>query len=821
MINIYKTHLKTTNEMGDNSTKLNFLTAILRSLLQIASISSLEIVKELTPTEDPYLDSLIERFRRPSDGMPIEILDKTIPIIRSYVDKRFMTGWFENSKYIKNPICKELQQWVQFRNGRPGHGVLDQKLTSEWANKTEELIKFCLTVFEQVIPNTNEDNQLTITINNSKLNIDTPLLIDGHAVVITNVDQKKSRWKMKAQLLSFTNAEEKTLELSDKNVFSNLDNVIEIYKLIEVNNNDQDYILEHNIPIRQTDVFEGRTEELVLLKEWLEDEDSRRCLIYGDGGYGKTTLVLELINQLIEGSLNIVKPLPSVICYYTAKKTRWTSEGISYFTSIEPVIDESIRELMKCIHTVLSKDWYTTSGRALVNKAVDELKKNNYCRDDVLIILDNTETLATTSQQTKDLGQLIEMIGKSLGRVIVTSRRQESIEAKPILIAGLSTKDCINLLRALATEHKAESILKSGEANLRKISEKLMNKPILLEALVVYIGKAKVGIEVALDNLYRKSNDELLEFLYDDAWQRISEQQKETFYAIVSLTCPLDKYSISRTCQLVEIQHSEFQASLLETHFADITDYGSFYEIELAELAKRFFQKKLNEQSKAVQDKIKNIAAEVDTYSSKRHLIEQAYRKDRVAEAFRNEFAKAAKIASDKGDIKTAIDMFKLAIEEDPINSALHDRFAWLLFNKTNDYHQAKKMSEKAVQLNSKNCDAVVNLALINYLLDEIEIGDSLIDDSVKLGRTQSFAFLRKAIARFHKARQVKNIEVALKLNVQAKSMLTSAEKLNKLNDGYDAKNLQNITKHQTLVQRQALDLEKQIRQYQLQTPRP
>ncbi|MFT6702879.1 MAG: hypothetical protein ACJAUM_002756, partial [Pseudomonadales bacterium] len=73
----------------------------------------------------------------------------------------------------------------------------------------------------------------------------------------------------------------------------------------------------------------------------------------------------------------------------------------------------------------------------------------------------------------------------------------------------------------------------------------------------------------------------------------------------------------------------------------------------------------------------------------------------------------------------------------------------------------------------------------------------------------------------FHKARQVKNIEVALKLNVQAKSMLTSAEKLNKLNDGYDAKNFQNITKYQTLVQRQALDLEKQIRQYQLQPPRP
>jgi tetratricopeptide (TPR) repeat protein len=815
MINVYQAHLESVCEMEDNSTKLNFLTCTLRSLLQVASTSSLEVVKELTPTEDPNLDSLIERFRRPSDGMPIEILDKTIPIIRTYVDKNFMTGWFENFKSLQTPVCKQLQEWVQFRNKRTGHGVLDQKHTTEWANKTELLIKSCLLVFKQVIPSVTQDKQLNIAVNNSNLNIDTPLFIDDHAIVITSVEQKKSRWKMKAQLLSFSNAEEKTLELSEKNVFSNLDNVTDIYKLIEVNNNNQDYILEHNTPIRQTDVFEGRVDELLVLKDWLDDEDSRRCLIYGDGGYGKTTLVLECLNQLIEGSLNISRPLPSVICYYTAKKTRWTSEGITYFTSIEPIIDESIRELIRCLHTVLPKDWYTTSGKALVNKAVTELKKNNYSRDDVLIVLDNTETLATTSQQTRELGQLIEMIGKSVGRVIITSRRQESIEAKQLLIEGLSTEDCINLLRALAVEYKAEAISKSGDATLRKISEKLMKKPILLEALVVYIGRAKVGIEAALDSLYRKSNDELLEFLYDDAWERIGEQQKETFYVIVSLTCPLDKYSISRACQLIEIQHSEFQTSLVETHFSNITDYGSYYEIELVELAQRFFQKKLSEQAKGIQDKIKGIASEVTKYSSKRHDIELAYKKDRVAEAFRNEFAKAAKIASDKDDINTAIEMYKLAIEEDPLNSALHDRFAWILFNKTKDYPLAKNMAEKAVKLNPRNCDAIVNLALINYLLDEIQIGDSLIDDSTKLGRTQSFALLRKAIARFHKARNMDNIKEAVELNIEAQGMLSTAEKHNKLNDGYDAKNLQNIRKHQALLRKQALAFEKQIRKNQ------
>ncbi|TOE35622.1 hypothetical protein CGJ44_25425, partial [Vibrio parahaemolyticus] len=101
--------------------------------------------------------------------------------------------------------------------------------------------------------------------------------------------------------------------------------------------------------------------------------------------------------------------------------------------------------------------------------------------------------------------------------------------------------------------------------------------------LVVYVSRASVGIDQALESIYRKSNDELLEFLYEDAWDRIGDLHKDAFFILASLSCPLDQYSISRTCQLVEIQHSEFQTSLSETHFANVTDYGAYYTLELIE----------------------------------------------------------------------------------------------------------------------------------------------------------------------------------------------------------------------------------------------
>lgn len=814
MINIYQDQLAHAGNLQNPSEKLTFLTSILRSLLQLCGTTSLEVVKELTPTDDPALDELIERFRTPSDGLPIQILDKTVSIIRSYVDTRFLSGWFEPTAKCTICISRQLQDWVEFRNTFSAHGVLDQTKTREWSEKTHSLIVSCIDVFKQAIPECEPDEKLKVSFCKKDLYIQTPLLINSHAIVISKVVQKPSGWKMKVQLLSNTKSEMKTVDLCDSNVFANLENVTEIYKIVEVYNNETEQILEHNIPKRQTDNFEGRENEITLLKDWLEDEDSRRCLIYGDGGYGKTTLVLEALNLLLEGALDIKRELPNVICYYTAKKTRWTSEGITYFTSVEPVIEESIRELLKCLFTVLPPEWYKISGRALVDKAANELRNNKFSRDDVLIILDNTETLATTSQQTKELARLIELIGKTLGRVIITSRRQEGIEAKQILIEGLSDSECVNLLKSLAKEHDAESISMAGEANLRKVSNKLMKKPILLEALAVYIGRAKVGIDQALENLYRKSNDELLEFLYEDAWERISHLQKEAFYVMVSLTCPLDKYSVSRACQLVEIQHSEFQASLSETHFSTITDYGSHYELELADLAHRFFKKKLSEQPENIQDRIQSLATEVDQYSSKRHDIEQAYRKDRVAEAFRNEYAKAAKVESDKGNTSLAIEMYELAIEEDPLNSALHDRFAWLLLNKAKLFDKAKDMAEKAIKLNPQNCDAVVTLALTYYRLDEMEVADSYIDDSVKLGRPLSFALLRKAIARFHKVRSLTDTDIkqAVQLNQEARNMLTKAEKQNSIKDGYDAKNLVSIQRHQQFLLKQASKLERMIK---------
>lgn len=107
--------------------------------------------------------------------------------------------------------------------------------------------------------------------------------------------------------------------------------------------------------------------------------------------------------------------------------------------------------------------------------------------------------------------------------------------------------------------------------------------------MVKYISRAQCSIDDAVEQVYKKSSDELLEFLYEDAWIRIGESDQDVFMVLVTLSCPIDSFSVGYTCQELEIQHAEFQSSLDETYFVNLTNYGNRYEIEIIELAMKFF----------------------------------------------------------------------------------------------------------------------------------------------------------------------------------------------------------------------------------------
>lgn len=800
-------------ETMDIADKFLCLTNILRSLLQTISISALELSKSETSTDQIDISGLVDRFKKPTDGMPIDIIDKLTPHLRSHYDKSIFPGWYEKDKTSGKSLSMLLQDWVIFRNKKPGHGVLDKKSMQEWAVRTDDLIETCLKNFSAVIPK-NHNNTLFIDIPSGKLKINFPLIFQGEAIAISEVTQRQGNWKLQLQPLNYESSELKTVSLDEENIFNSFNEARnENHKIVEVECAGKEFIIEHNIPIRQTETFEGRQKEVQLLVDWLNDDDSRRCLIYGDGGYGKTTLVLEAMNRLLEGDLKITKDLPSLICFYTAKMTKWTENGLERFSTVQPVMDECIREIIKFYSPTLDRQWYTANGLSLIDKAVQFLAEKKITRNDLLLIIDNSETLSDSPQKNAELTEFLKQAGKKLGRLIITSRRQESVEVEHILVEGLNESDSVKLLNRLAEIYNALPIVQAGDSKLRATANKLMNKPLLLEALVVYISRSRISIDSAVENIFRKSNDDLLEFLYEDAWDRLNDVQRKLFYIIVSLTSPLNSTAISRACQLVEIQHINFLDSLKETHFASTLDYGSHYELELVELAKRFFEKKLSELDESQKREVIELSNNVDKYTHERIKIEKEYKEDRVSEAFRSEFSKVAKVAVDNNDFPKALEYYKLAVEDDPFNSALHDRFSWFLSNKINDLPLALEMALRAVELNETNCDALVNIALIYYRQANITSGDEYIDKAESRGRAKSFCCLRKAIARYHFTFNEMNIEEKKLTLDDSDRFLKLAERFFTPEIPYAAKTKKSIDKFKQLIIKRRLTLKKQMMQ--------
>lgn len=806
MRNLFETQQAVADQLTSSSEKVNYLCSVLRSLLQVAAVTALEVIREQTPAsvDNAALGAFAKRFSQPTDGLPVEILEVATPVIRGFVSRTYHTGWFEQDPAHGRPLAADVSAWVAFRNKKPAHGVLSKADADEWAPKLSVLLSRCLACFGDSLPRVTVANTLKVTIASSELTVKTPLLRTGLPVVISAVDSRKGLWKLEGQTLSWDKSDTFTVDLPVGSVFEELEsNFPSKFTVIELEHDGAKHSVFSNVPVRQTSTFEGRAKELKALRDWMnEPEESKSCLIHGDGGFGKTTLTLEFLNRFLDGNEQLEVRPPSVISYYSAKMTRWTDEGIVHLRGISDAMEDCVRELLFCLTPVLSKDYYKLSGNALIDRVATEFSQQGFKRVDILLVLDNTETLATTPNEVEEFSAFLKQIGRRLGRVLITSRRREYVASEPLQINALSDAESASLMRRLGEEYNATAIKLAGEATLRRTAQQLSNKPLLIDTLVKYLARSPgVGIAHAIEQVFKKTSDQLLEFLYDDAWLRINELQQDVFLVLVSAAVPLDSLCVADACALVGIQHVEFQKGLDETYFATLTDYGDRYDLQIVEFAGRFFQRQLKKRSDSDRRRIDGFSREVEKRASRRQIVDKVYRQDRVAEAFRSQYAKAAKIAAAQGDIKSAEENFRLALEDEPMNAALHDRFAWFLLIRCQRPEGAIKLAQQAVELDSHNPDAFLTLGLCWYRLGELEKGDKAILAAGRKGKPKALCMLRMGIARYHLVKDAPQAREAVEQLKQAIAYVDQALRSMDPSDSFSEKNMREARKYEALLQ--------------------
>lgn len=497
------------------------------------------------------------------------------------------------------------------------------------------------------------------------------------------------------------------------------------------------------------DVFTGRENEIKTLVDWADDSDSRKCMVWGDGGVGKTTLVVEFLHRLLEGQTT-VEWRPQIISYYTAKKTRWGLQGLEHISAQDIGVADVALDIARMLDKPnLDRSWFDKNPREVIQKLATLLVNMKVDRDSHLIILDNTETMAQSDADIQALAAQFNELSKRVGRVILTSRRRENIEAKPVQTENWSDIEGAEFLRKRGNVLKCSSIKQAGEATLRKYSRLLINKPIALEVFVQAASDPGVSLDNAFQRVQRMQRQDLGQFLYDDAWGRLSPEMRRVLLLMSRVSDSHNQYLMQLCCQRTEVTVAATSEAIEESRgIASVTRVEGTLQIT--------FNPEFYNYCMARWEQLdgKQFPTTADIEWVKRRYSEflvsaSAQVRDRNILAFRVPAARAAwKCFTNEKEDQTeqALEYYETAISEDPNNGWLFDRYAHSLM-KLKKYDRALKISERAVQLLPADPDVNFTKGMIESRIGKVDASVADLDTAASLGKPKHLCELQKAYA--------------------------------------------------------------------------
>lgn len=599
----------------------------------------------------------------------------------------------------------------------------------------------------------------------------------GQLVLVRRLENRGSVWRIRGQTLSHVKSNPVFIEISDEcRVLRELAGRPSemVARLASVGASK--WRASTVIPLKQTQTFEGRSDEISELLDWWNDTDSRACLVYGDGGIGKTTLVLEFLNDLLDSPPETLSWMPELLFYYSAKLTRWGVSGLETIGGVGANVNEAIRSLARVLESPLTRDWHTEDSRSLIARAATLFQSAGLNRDSILLVIDNTETLARTTTGETDLGKVLRELSKKVGKLLVTSRRRERFEATQIPVPPMTEDVGALLLEKLAATYDAKAIQQAGPAKRRKVTRDFGGKPILLDVLARHIANTSCGIDEGSSAILSQERGDLGAFLFEDAWNRMEQSYRDVFLAIAQLGGSIGEQMLNWACAEFSCYGPNWLTAFEETRFGSLVDYGPYFDISLDSGAREFLSAKFAALDGSGRHRITTAAGHIRKKHFQATAAAEEKVSDRVAAAFRTNAAKAAKLAGNRRDVEGAIRWYEEATLVDPANAALFDRFAWYLM--VNDrLEKAASVAGKAVGLDPLDADAWFTSGMIAARRSDVDAADGALESARRFGKPDYLVDLQRARARLEQAVSLKHSEpeVALSLAIEATRLLHGA----------------------------------------------
>ncbi|MDQ3776359.1 MAG: hypothetical protein M3461_19380 [Pseudomonadota bacterium] len=216
-------------------------------------------------------------------------------------------------------------------------------------------------------------------------------------------------------------------------------------------------------------------------------------------------------------------------------------------------------------------------------------------RSDHLIIVDNSETLISSDRDIEILGKELKEIARRVGRVIITSRRREVIEAAPIAVTPLKSSEAVALLKERAAELGLKAIQRATAGDLRSLVADLECRPLVLEAfLQALTDPTTATLQLARNRVATMLRRDLGDFLFADAWGRYSAEMKRLLLLMTRVGDVHDARQLTICCEIAGVSvHSAEEALEESSGIASTVRINNGIEISFSSIFLKFAKERV------------------------------------------------------------------------------------------------------------------------------------------------------------------------------------------------------------------------------------
>ena len=727
--------------------------SISRMLIQQVDYALLEWIARMKVSADLHpAQKYVQPLLQPADGSLVDALEALLISAEQ-------AGWSGASRALIVPVGDRvasrisgedsgdlislLRSAIARRNdGAEGHGLL-----GGYDREADiDALHFLIDGLRHLLPRTCDKNSLQFGPVGNKIELQFLRVFEGNPCLIRKVKPLASdRCRVYCQRIS-GDLQREEFNYDSTNPFFTLGGQV-APQLTTWNNSWNPLCF---MPDRTTDTFTGRHSQLEELIDWANDEGSRASLIFGDGGYGKTTLAIEFVHQVLD-ELLLVEWKPSVVIFYTAKRTQWSLDGLRPVGVGQPHLIEMLAQIHQLLFSTYPDiGFYRSTAAEAASKLQTRIKKElGYSPKDLLLIVDNTETLISSEEERSELGKELREVGRRVGRMLLTSRRRELMEAVPVSVDVLEESEAIELVKRRGKKLNSKLLSRASDTELLKEIGALERRPIVLEALANAASDPSVRkLKDATARVASMLQRELGEFLFADAWGRFVPDVRRVLLLMTRVGDAHDAQSLKICADVIGVSPSVTEQALEESGgIASVVVIQGQPQITFSRNFLEFAKNRSVKSSSGIESPsdIESSKAR-DAYSA---FVRDAqkFTGDRVGEAYRIPQARAAHQARQQGKLEDAFRLYQSAVLNDSTNGWLRDRFAYFLFHDRRDNEAALHQAKKAVELLPDEGEVWFTRGLIEARLGSARAAEISLRKAQQLGISEIRCDMQRAWA--------------------------------------------------------------------------